>query len=56
MKAARFHGTKDIRVEEVLVPSVNKNQVKIQVKYVGICGTDLHEYLHGPIMIPMKEP
>lgn len=56
MKAARFHGTKDIRVEEVLVPSVNKTQVKIQVKYVGICGTDLHEYLHGPIIIPMKEP
>ena len=38
MKAARYYGAKDIRVEETLIPSVNKNQVKIEVKYVGICG------------------
>jgi (R,R)-butanediol dehydrogenase/meso-butanediol dehydrogenase/diacetyl reductase len=56
MKAARYHAAKDIRVEETSIPSVNKNQVKIEVKYVGICGTDLHEYLHGPMIIPMKEP
>ena len=30
--------------------------MKIEVKYVGICGSDLHEYYHGPIIIPMKEP
>ena len=56
MKAARYYGAKDIRVEETLIPSVNKNQVKIEVKYVGICGSDLHEYCHGPIVIPMKVP
>ena len=56
MKAARFHAAKDIRVEETSIPSVKKNQVKMEVKYVGICGTDLHEYLHGPMIIPMKEP
>ncbi|CAF1018363.1 unnamed protein product [Rotaria sordida] len=56
MKAARYYAAKDIRVEETSIPSVNKNQVKIEVKYVGICGSDLHEYLDGPIIIPMKEP
>ena len=56
MKAARFHGAKDIRVEETAIPSVKKNQVKIEVKCVGICGTDVHEYLHGPLMIPIEKP
>ncbi|CAF1462068.1 unnamed protein product [Rotaria sordida] len=56
MKAARYYGPKDIRVEETFIPSVNKHQVKIEVKYVGICGTDLHEYTHGPIIVSMKEP
>ena len=56
MKAARFYAAKDIRVEETTIPSVNKNQVRIQVKYSGICGSDLHEYNIGPIVIPMKNP
>lgn len=28
--------------------------VKIRVEWCGICGTDLHEYLAGPIFIPEK--
>lgn len=56
MKAARYYAAKDIRVEETPIPLVNKNQVKIEVKYVGICGSDLHEYNYGPIMIRMKDP
>ena len=56
MKAARYYAAKDIRVEETAIPSVNKKQVKIEVKCAGICGTDLHEYQHGPVIIPMKEP
>jgi len=56
MKAARFHGSKDIRIEEIDIPCVNKKQVKIEVKYAGICGTDVHEYLHGPLFISFKDP
>ena len=56
MKAARYYGAKDIRIEKTSIPSVTENQVKIEVKYVGICGTDLHEYFHGPMVIPMKQP
>ncbi|CAF0982302.1 unnamed protein product [Adineta ricciae] len=56
MKAARYYDRNDIRVEEMSVPLVGKKQVKIEVKYAGICVADVHEYLHGPIFIPMKQP
>ncbi|UJR19752.1 hypothetical protein I4U23_022885 [Adineta vaga] len=56
MKAARYYGPKDIRIEEISIPFVDKKQVKIEVKYVGICATDVHEYVHGPILIPLKDP
>ena len=55
MKAARWHGKKDVRIEEVEVPKVEPHQVKVAVKFTGICGTDLHEYLDGPIFIPTEE-
>ena len=49
MKAAVFHGTEDVRVEEVPEPTVGHEDVLIEVERTGICGTDLHEYLGGPI-------
>jgi (R,R)-butanediol dehydrogenase / meso-butanediol dehydrogenase / diacetyl reductase len=52
MKAAVFHGQKDIRLEEVQEPEVGEGNVKVKVDWCGICGTDLHEYLAGPIFIP----
>ena len=51
MKAAVWHGVKDIRVEEVELREVKDNEVKVKVAWAGICGSDLHEYLHGPIFI-----
>lgn len=56
MKAARWHAAKDIRVEETSIPTPKDNQVKIAVKFTGICGSDLHEYLDGPQLIPVDEP
>jgi len=47
MKAAVYRGIRDIRVEEVPEPKPGPGEVKIRVKYCGICGSDLHEYLHG---------
>ena len=52
MKAAVFHGPRDIRLEDVAEPSVRPGSVKVKVDWCGICGTDLHEYLAGPIFIP----
>jgi (R,R)-butanediol dehydrogenase/meso-butanediol dehydrogenase/diacetyl reductase len=47
MKAVVYHGPRDIRVEEVDEPKPGSGEVKVRVKYCGICGSDLHEYLHG---------
>ena len=55
MKAAVWHGYKDIRIEEVKEPSPKPGQVKIKVDWEGICGTDRHEY-EGPNFIPVKKP
>lgn len=52
MNAVRFHGQGDIRLEQIPVPTVKAGQVKIAPKFCGICGTDLHEYLGGPNLIP----
>jgi 2-desacetyl-2-hydroxyethyl bacteriochlorophyllide A dehydrogenase len=47
MKAAVFHGPRDIRVEEIAVPSLESGEILIQVRACGICGSDLHTYQHG---------
>ena len=52
MKAAVFHGPRDVRLEDVPEPEVRAGSVKVKVDWCGICGTDLHEYLAGPIFIP----
>lgn len=56
MKAALWYDKKDVRVEEIDEPKVVKGSVKIKVKWCGICGSDLHEYLGGPIFIPVGQP
>ena len=48
MKKATLYGPRDVRVEEVEEPRPGPGQAKVKVKYCGICGSDLHEYLHGP--------
>jgi (R,R)-butanediol dehydrogenase / meso-butanediol dehydrogenase / diacetyl reductase len=54
MKAARFHGRGDIRVDDVPDPQIGPGQVEVSVDWCGICGTDLHEFLEGPIFVPAK--
>jgi len=52
VKAARFYDRGDIRVEDLPEPHPGPGQVQIAVEWCGICGTDLHEYLDGPIFCP----
>lgn len=56
MKAALWHGAKDIRVMEVQEPVIQPGMVKIRVESCGICGSDLHEYVAGPIFVPGAAP
>ena len=53
MKAAVFYGEHDVRVEEMTDPRAPcAGEVLIRPLWCGICGTDLHEYAMGPIVIP----
>lgn len=55
MKAVRFHAARDIRVEQVPEPGEpGPRQLLIRPRLCGICGTDLHEYLAGPIVTPTE--
>lgn len=44
MKAAVYHGPKDIRVENVADKKAGPGEVLIKIKYCGVCGTDIHIY------------
>jgi (R,R)-butanediol dehydrogenase/meso-butanediol dehydrogenase/diacetyl reductase len=55
MRAVRYYAAKDIRVEQVEEPNGNldPHEVLVRPRCVGICGTDLHEYIAGPIVTPV---
>jgi len=53
MKALRFHAAKDLRIEDIPLPTEPADdEVVIKNRFAGICGTDLHEYSYGPIFVP----
>src|SRR5690606_41958842 len=41
-------------IDDVPDPQVGPGQVEVSVDWCGICGTDLHEFLEGPIFIPAE--
>ncbi|MFD0995164.1 (R,R)-butanediol dehydrogenase/meso-butanediol dehydrogenase/diacetyl reductase [Pseudoclavibacter chungangensis] len=55
MRAARFHGPGDIRIERIARPPLRGGAVEIRVEWCGICGTDLHEFTDGPIFCPTPD-
>ncbi|KAF7562271.1 hypothetical protein G7046_g1859 [Stylonectria norvegica] len=56
VRAVRYHGNKDIRVDHIpQQPSPKAEEVRVSPAWCGICGTDVHEYLHGPVFPPTKE-
>lgn len=42
-------------IKETQMPTPKDDEVLIEVKYVGICGSDVHGFEHGPY-IPPKDP
>ncbi len=50
MREARFTGLRKIEIVHVAEPAVEKpDEVKVRIDRVGICGSDVHYYLHGRI-------
>jgi (R,R)-butanediol dehydrogenase / meso-butanediol dehydrogenase / diacetyl reductase len=55
MQALRWHGARDIRLEEVAEPAApSPGFAVIDVAYCGICGSDLAEYRSGPSLIRIE--
>jgi (R,R)-butanediol dehydrogenase/meso-butanediol dehydrogenase/diacetyl reductase len=55
VRALRFHASRDLRIEDVPEPPAPRaGEVVIRVATCGICGTDLHEYVAGPIVTPTE--
>ena len=56
MKAQVWYGQKDVRYEEAPDPIPPRDGwITLKVNWVGICGSDLHEYTDGPIFIPTSK-
>ncbi len=56
MRAAVYHGARDIRIEELPVPVPGPCDLLLEVRSAGICGTDALEWDCGPILTPMDRP
>ncbi len=57
MRAVVFHAEKDLRVEQVTTPETGPGDVRVRIEAGGICGSDLHYYLHGGFgTIRVREP
>ncbi|MCU1658786.1 MAG: theronine dehydrogenase-like Zn-dependent dehydrogenase, partial [Pseudonocardiales bacterium] len=55
MKALRWHGRQDVRLDDVPVPQdARPGQALIRVLACGICGTDVEEWRSGPVFIPTQ--
>src|SRR4030081_3156081 len=52
MRAAVYHGPRDIRIEDVPRPRPAPGEVLVRVHANGICGTDASEFA-GPPMYPL---
>lgn len=48
-RAAIMYGTRDVRVEERAVPEPAPREVLVQIRSVGVCGSDVHYYEEGRI-------
>ncbi|KAL4757489.1 2,3-butanediol dehydrogenase [Aspergillus foveolatus] len=50
--ALQYYGAKDVRLQQVHPRPCQADEVRIQIAYCGICGSDIHEYLGGPLFSP----
>jgi len=56
MKAAMLYGIKDLRIQDVNMPTVNDGEILVKVKAATTCGTDLKIYQRGYVSGVIKLP
>lgn len=49
MRASVMTGVRTLQIEDRPVPTPGERQVLVEVAAVGVCGSDVHYYLHGRI-------
>ncbi|KAI7970169.1 hypothetical protein EIK77_008396 [Talaromyces pinophilus] len=52
IQSLRYYGPKQLKVEYVPPLGCKSDEVRLKIAYCGICGSDIHEYLGGPIFPP----
>ena len=53
MKAVLLKGPKQVEIVDIPVPEIDDDEVLVEVKYCGICGTDPHAYQDCRIYQPL---
>ena len=48
MKALRFYGYRDIRLEDVPTPEPQVGEARLRITYASICATDIERWYHRP--------
>ncbi len=56
MKTIRFYGKNDIRLEDIPIPDLDKNEVLIKIKKVAITNIIANEYFYGPYITKKSLP
>jgi L-idonate 5-dehydrogenase len=57
MLAAILHAPRDLRIEELADATPGPGQVSVRIRAGGICGSDMHYYLHGGFgTVRLREP
>jgi len=57
MRAIVAHAAKDIRIEEAPISALGERDIRVRVRFGGICGSDLHYFNHGGFgAVRLREP
>ncbi len=57
MRAIVAHAAKDLRIEERPAAAPGEGEIRVRIRFGGVCGSDLHYYNHGGFgVVRLKEP
>lgn len=51
MQALYWYAARDVRLADADEPVLQPATAIVEIAFCGLCGTDVHEYAHGPVMI-----